>query len=246
MHLESVGKRGKVISFPELDQTNIYLIFGPTRTFLCDTFLGPDPMEDVIKFLANQGRTQPVVVFNSHKDWDHVWGNCAFPGSTILATERSAAYLQKHFASELAEYGDWAQGDVEPVFPNLLFTGQIFFPEDQVLFFSSPGHTDGSASCLDLDDGILFVGDNVEYPLPYLYSKDLKSYVETLTEYLRLEPKSIITGHGVRDRMTIDLIRANLDYVRAIEVGTELDGDSWNESHRAIHQQNLSWLADNS
>ena len=184
MHNESVGSRGHVISFPELGRTNIYLIFGPKHTFLCDTFLGPDPMEDVWKLLATHGRTQPVIVFNSHKDWDHVWGNCAFPNSTILATERCAANLRKHYAAELAEYGDWAQGDVELVLPNLLFRHQLSFPEDKVLFFSSPGHTDGSASCLDLEDRALFVGDNVEYPIPYLYSIDLGSYEETLTEYL--------------------------------------------------------------
>ncbi len=246
MHIESIGKRGRIVSFPELGRTNLYLIFGPKHTFFCDTFLGPDPMEAIKKILAAQGRAQPVIVLNSHKDWDHVWGNCAFPNSTILATEGCAANLHRYFAEELTEYGALAQGDVQPAFPNLLFTGQLLFPDDEVLFFSSPGHTDGSASCLDLEDSTLYVGDNVEHPLPYLYSNDLDSYIETLTTYLQLNPRFIITGHGECSRMTLDLIHANLAYVKAIAAGIKPNADSWDEPHRAIHRQNLQWLAEHS
>jgi glyoxylase-like metal-dependent hydrolase (beta-lactamase superfamily II) len=244
MRVDPIGERGQIVSFPELGCTNLYLIYGPRHTFLCDTYLGPDPMEEIKALLATQGRTQPVIVFNSHKDWDHVWGNCAFPNTTILATEQCAANLRSQFGAELTEFGVWAKGDIVPAFPTLLFTGQLFFPEDEVLFFSSPGHTNGSASCFDLQDSVLFLGDNVEYPLPYLYSRDLISYIETLTAYLRRNPRAIITGHGERETMTLDLVRANLTYIKAVAAGEDPSTISWNESSREIHRQNIQWLAD--
>ena len=243
MRIELVGTRGRIVSFPELSRTNLYLVYGPEHTFLCDTFLGPEPMERVKKMLTADGRTQPVVVFNSHKDWDHIWGNCAFPGSTIVATEQCAVNARSHFAAEWANYGDMAQGDVVPVFPNLLFTGRLLFPDDGVLFISSPGHTNGSASCIDLQDSVLYLGDNVEAPLPYLYSPDLKSYAKTLSTYLSLNPATFVTGHGERETMTLSLVRANLAYVTAMSAGDTLDDPSWDEQTRAIHRQNLEWLA---
>ena len=244
MRIESVGARGRIVSFPELSRTNLYLVYGAEHTFLCDTFLGPAPMGPIKKMLTADGRTQPVVVFNSHQDWDHIWGNCAFPGSTIVATEQCAVNARSHFAIEWAKYSDMAQGEVVPVYPNLLFTGRLLFPDDGVLFFSSPGHTNGSASCIDLQDSVLYLGDNVEAPLPYLFSPDLKRYAESVSAYLSLNPATIVTGHGERETMTLDLVRSNLAYVTALAAGEALDVASWDEGARAMHQQNLAWLAE--
>lgn len=244
MKITPIGSRGRMISFPELSTTNVYLILAAKATYLCDTFLGPEPMERIKAMLMAEGRNQPIVVFNSHKDWDHVWGNCAFANASIIATERCAAKMSSHFSAELAEFGEMAQGEVVPVYPNLLFTDRLIFPDDGLLFFSSPGHTDGSASCLDMEDDILFVGDNVEHPLPYVFSSELGRYAQTLANYLELRPAGIITGHGEREIMTLDLVRANLAYVKALAAGTDLGEFEWDEESRTIHQQNLGWLAD--
>jgi len=200
-------------------------------------------MERIKKLLAADGRTQPLIIFNSHKDWDHIWGNCAFPGSTIVATEQCAANARDQFDAEWAAYGDMAQGAVVPAYPNLLYSGRLLFPDDGVLFISSPGHTNGSGSCLEMQDSILFVGDNVEAPLPYLYSTDLESYANTLADYLRLRPTAIVTGHGERESMNLGLVRANLTYVQALAAGETGNAAGWDEQARALHQQNLKWLA---
>ena len=245
MKITPIGSRGRIVSFPELDTTNVYLILAPQTTYLCDTFLGPEPMERIKTMLAAQGRTQPIVIFNSHKDWDHVWGNCAFPGGAIIATEQCAANMHTHFADEWSRFGEAAQGEVKPVYPNLLFTGRLLFPADGVLFFSTPGHTDGSGSCLDLKDKVLFVADNVEYPLPYIFSHDLESYTRTLQDCVALNPAGIVNGHGTVETMTLDLLRSTLAYVEALAAGAEPDKQGWDEQAHAVHQQNWGRIMGN-
>lgn len=241
-----ISRRGRVLSFPELDVTNLYLVLADRNTYLCDTFLGPEPMKLVKELLHNEGRSQPIVIFNSHKDWDHIWGNCAFPTATIIATEQCAANMRQSFEQEWAQFGGVAQGIVTPAYPNLLFSGRLLFPEDNILFFSSPGHTNGSGSAFDMQDGVLFVGDNVESPLPFIYSSDLASYVRTLENYLAMDPAGIITGHGAVSDITLDLLRANLDYVLALAADESPDQSSWGNAAKRIHRTNQRMLAGNS
>lgn len=242
MQITPIGSRGYLFSYPELEITNVYLILAEQNTFLCDTFLGPAAMVPIKQFLERKARTQPIIIFNSHKDWDHVWGNCAFADSMILASQQCRDNLEKNFEEEWRAFGTQALGDVQLVLPNLAFTGRVSFHQDQVLFFSSPGHTNGSTSCWDLRDKVLFVGDNVEHPLPYLYAADLKSYAATLESYLDLPLAQIITGHGALERMTRTLVRRNLDYINALAEGLQPKEDDWTSAAHKVHAQNLAQL----
>lgn len=49
--------------------------------------LGPRPMEPVKRHIQTHRLQMEIVVFNSHVDWDHVWGNCDFPGHLIIGYE---------------------------------------------------------------------------------------------------------------------------------------------------------------
>jgi glyoxylase-like metal-dependent hydrolase (beta-lactamase superfamily II) len=59
----------------------------------------------------------------------------------------------------------------------------------------------------------LFVGDNVEAPIPYLAHMDLHTYVKTLEEYLEMDSKIIIAGHG--GVIEESLIEGNIAYIEA-------------------------------
>jgi len=216
MEVTRLGRRCRVLSFPELE-INLLAIYGDHRTYLCDTFLGPEPMDLVMEAFRAEDRDQPVVVFNSHSHWDHVWGNCAFPGSLVIAHRLCRECLERDFERELAAYGGQARGVVTPRFPDLVFTGRVLFADDAVEFFHSPGHTEDSASCLDLREGILYVGDNVEEPIPYVEYPGLARYVATLERYVRLNPAAYVAGHG--RSFPRELLQANLDYVRRLAAG---------------------------
>ncbi len=239
MDIASLGSRCVRFSFPEL-AVSLLAIYGQHRTYLCDTFLGPEPMELVKEAFRAEGRDQPVVVFNSHSHWDHVWGNCAFPGSLVLAHELCRARLERDFGNEFEAYRGQAKGVVAPRFPDLVFWNKVAFPDDGVEFYHTPGHTPDSASCLDLKDNVLFVGDNVEEPIPHVEDPDLGAYIATLEGYLCLNPAAYVAGHG--PRFPRDLIEANLAYLRRLAAGKAVDTSGWTEAHKRQHQENLEVL----
>lgn len=212
MQVFHIGSRGIVFSF-DLggSPTNVYVIEGPRHRFICDTFLGPAAIEQVLSYCkARHGDKEPIV-FNSHAHWDHVWGNCFFPGSLIIGHTLCAREIPVSGESQLKEYGKYAMGEVRLVAPNVTFDSRLFFEEEGVEFFFSPGHTPDSASCLDRRDRILFVGDNLEEPVPYLFNGDLDSYRSSLLKYKMLEPIMIVAGHG--ELAAADLLDRNLRYV---------------------------------
>jgi glyoxylase-like metal-dependent hydrolase (beta-lactamase superfamily II) len=232
-----VGKRGTLFSFRELEglETCVYLIEGPRHAFVIDTFLGPKSMDIVKKRLARALRDKPAVVVNTHFHWDHVWGNCAFPGSPVVAHESCRAKIGRVGEKELKAHGSMQQGNVKLVLPNCTFTDRLVYEDDEVELFRSPGHSPDSISVHDRRDRVLLVGDNVEEPLPYLYSTDLAAYERTLESYLSLGAQRIIAGHCAR--VTRGTIKGNLAYVRAFRNGGTGKYDKG--QFRQTHRQNL-------
>ena len=197
MKVQQIGTRGIMFTFYELDNypTNVFVIHGLTHTFVCDTFLGPASMEEVKNYFRYNYEEKPFIVFNSHFHWDHIWGNCAFSSMIIAHTLCRESIIQEG-ESELEQYDEYRQGEVNIVLPNCTFHKRISFPEEGVEFFYTPGHTRDSASCIDLVDDTLFVGDNVEAPIPYLFYENLKEYSCTLQKLLDMDATNIIPGHG--------------------------------------------------
>jgi len=237
MKIQRLGSRGIIFSFPELDQVNLVAIFGEQYTYLCDTYIGPEPMEEIKNFFLEEKRKQPIVVFNSHWDWDHVWGNCAFPESIILSHKYCRENLEEGFWSELERNKNYIRGDVKPQFPNVVFSDEIVFIEDQIKFFHTPGHTNDSSSCYDWKEDILYVGDNVEYPFPYVSHPDVNQFIYTLEKYIQLNPKHIITGHGKAG--SLGLVRENIQYLNCLVLHEEIDQSSWSDEMKQRHQENI-------
>lgn len=242
MKITNVGSRCVVFSFEDIEDsspTNILVILGIRHVFLCDTYLGPDVMAQVHDEVYRNYSKESWIVFNSHSDWDHHWGNCFFKNSPILANEFTRKAIEVNGARELAENNRYASGNVEIFLPNEIFSDVLRFPNEEIEFFYSPGHTPDSASCYDALDKVLFTGDNVEAPIPSLTSSDINTYIHTLDAYLAREINHVIVGHGII-LATRALIEDNLAYLVALEHNTvELDDDPrW----KAIHERNTLLL----
>lgn len=214
MEITQICSRGYLFSFPELGVTNVYVIITPHNIIVNDTFLGPQPMEQIMNYLHSFRSSRKILVFNSHGDWDHIWGNIYFKDSLILAHEESKNYIQKHGVRELKENALYQKGKVEITLPTLTFQERCDFPQDQVTFFHSPGHTDDSSSCYDHKDHILFVGDNLEYPVPVLQSRNLHQYIHTLELYQNMPFRYVICGHS--ELSTGEILRDNTAYIQAL------------------------------
>ncbi|MFW9990479.1 MAG: MBL fold metallo-hydrolase [Candidatus Odinarchaeota archaeon] len=246
MKIRNIGSRGTLFTFYDLSEedyespTNIYLINGNNHLFLCDTFLGPESMVEVKEYMDSHFTAKPIIVFNSHSDWDHHWGNCAFPNSIIIAHRICRDKILEKGEKSLMSLKRYHRGKITITPPNLVFEERISFPDEEVEFFYSPGHTKDSASCIDNRDGVLFAGDNIEQPIPYITDRDLSYYLKTLQDYLNLKIKSIIPGHGnVSD---INLLKVNISYLESFT--TQANNSYQDKTVKLIHLRNVCTVAE--
>lgn len=83
--------------------------------------------------------------------------------------------------------------------PNLIFQKELYFAEDKIKLFHTPGHTLDSISVLDEEEDVLLVGDNVgdsmEDIIPSIYcEKDI--YINTMKKYEEMDFDTCISGHN--------------------------------------------------
>lgn len=239
MEMKRVGSRGMLFTFYDLGiPTNVYVICGDRYVYIVDTYLGPDAMDEINQYIAAQHGDKNVIVINTHSHWDHVWGNCLYNNSLIISHVLCRELMEKEGQGELLKYEKYKRGKVEIVYPNLTITGRLYFGEDKVLIYHTPGHTEDGISVVDLSDGVLYAGDNLERPIPYTTYKNLKQYREVLEEYLDLEVNTVIGGHtGCEDKA---LIMDNLNYIRKLEAGDT--GEFEQGEYVGIHKGNVKTL----
>jgi cyclase len=219
--ISKTGSRGVVFTFD--DDIAVYLIQTDTYWFLCDTHLGPQSMEIVKQYIAEQANDKAVIVFNSHSDWDHIWGNCAFPGAFIIGHETCRKRMQEIGEFELASLRQQHRGNIKLVLPNVTFSDRLLFADEEIEFLYAPGHTVDSAICFDRKDSVLYVGDLVEQPIPYLDFYDLTTYIDTL-EFIKSFPAKLkLSAHsGIIDNA---LIERNITYITTILQGKPVDSE---------------------
>jgi len=210
--IEKISKRGTLFTFQEGDSlfsqdTCVYIIDTGDKLFLCDTHVGPKSMAVVKDYINAEGLgNKEVIVFNSHGDWDHIWGNCAFPDSTIIAHD---SYGEKDLERFKGKYND---GSFGLKLPNLTFDSRLSFEDYGIEFIYAPGHTVDSAICYDKKDSVLFVGDLIEDPEPYLQYENLEVYIKSLEYIKSIKADVVICGHsGIVDE---DLINENISYIK--------------------------------
>lgn len=222
MEIQKVGKRGLLFSFYELEnskygcQTNVYVINEEEHFFICDTYLGPDYMKTIKNHLESKYGKKTYIVFNSHGHWDHIWGNSEFENNIIISHTECRNYIEKFGREELTNhFKEFARKDITIQSPNITFTDQITFEDEGIAFFYSPGHSVDSASCYDFIDNTLFVGDNVDDPIPTYMSWDkLSKYKQTLEHYIKINADNIVQSHGKVANNRI--IKKNLDYIKKL------------------------------
>ncbi|MBM3292490.1 MBL fold metallo-hydrolase [Candidatus Bathyarchaeota archaeon] len=238
MEFQRVNSRGYLFSFTEPYFTNIYVINGDKHIIFLDTYLGPDVVKETKKKLFEEGISdKPFIVFNSHADYDHYWGNQEFSDSWIIAHDSSYKRIQTQGKESLTRYEKMQRGEVKITLPNLLFRKKLTLPEDKIEFFHSPGHTGDSASCWDQVDRVLFVGDNLESPFPQINLLNLKEWQTSLEEYTKIDPKTIITGHTVIQNNK-NLLTNNYDYIKNIQ-SLKINYTNFSENEKLVHFRNV-------
>ncbi|TFF94714.1 MBL fold metallo-hydrolase [Candidatus Thorarchaeota archaeon] len=243
--MEPIGDRLIVVSFDEPYLVNVCIVFGVNRNqaFILDTHLGPDSMKTVKEAIQEEaGAETPTVIFNSHADYDHVWGNCAFLESTIIGHDQCRSRMISESKDALMKYAEHKRGDVEIVLPNLTFRNRLSFTRESLTFLHTPGHTRDSSSVLDGITNSLFVGDNVESPVPYVNTPDFEGYLRSLQWYREQNCEYLVSSHDpvMRD---YELLEKNMEYLQSLS-SWELEIEPMDSDVRHVHMHNLDSLSD--
>ena len=176
---------------------NMGLILGEKHNFLIDTGIGEKSVLPVIEYLKDDKK--PIIVVNTHCHWDHIWGNWKFADSIIISHKRCRELEDKFWDEAFKDFGSGADGEVRKCLPNLVFEDGLYFPEDGVKIFFTPGHSEDCISIFEERDKIMYAGDNIgdtqEVIVPYI-DTDIEIFRKAIEIYKTYDFEICISGHN--------------------------------------------------
>ena len=192
---------------------NIGLIVGGQYNYVIDTGLGSCSVVPLIDYIGSNGK--PIVFVNTHAHWDHIWGNWVFKDSIIIAHAFCRELIHRHWDEALQEFSDSIDGEVRKSLPNLVFEDLLYFPDDGVMIFHTPGHSIDCISIFDEVDKVMYAGDNIgdtaEAIVPFLATSP-EIFRGTIDKYRRYDFDVCISGHNKpQGKNVLDLMDAALD-----------------------------------
>lgn len=221
---KEVGNKVTVISDHGVD--NMYLIEGKDSSLLVDTGLGSADLASLVKKLTSK----PLIVVITHGHPDHAGSDYQFPLVYIHPADSAAARNLNLAEVRSGTSRNMVQGNVpakDELFKGKPFNtimkpvheGYVFNLGDRkIQVIEAPGHTPGEICLLDIENKLLFTGDN-NNTLVWLFlqnSKPLHEYLSTLTKLSKRisEFSTILPGHG--DPMPSDFIIDQITCVKGI------------------------------
>jgi glyoxylase-like metal-dependent hydrolase (beta-lactamase superfamily II) len=205
-------------------QVDAYAVISERYVIICDTALCPEDMAAVMDELRGELAGRQLLVFNSHADWDHTWGNACFTGehaAPIIGHEECRERLLSDEArTELADFKQRYTlfQNVVLVPPTLTFTHtfNIYGGDLTLEIFHAPGHCSDHCAAWIPQLRLLLAFDAVEWPLPGLRDANSPPVMFATLERLKaLQPLHIFCSHGQTTHA--ELIDENLAYLRTIE-----------------------------
>ncbi|WP_299484130.1 MBL fold metallo-hydrolase [uncultured Roseibium sp.] len=197
-------------------------VFVLTERFgvLVDTLATPSLCARALKLLTDRLNNRPLVVINSHMDWDHYWGNAALGARTqIIAHGEAIKRLRDpNTAQELAEKRSQEARfrEVEIVPPTMTFSGRTMSLHGGDLtleLIHTPGHTPDHVAVWIPELCTCLAVDAVENPIPEVWSQspdDLRKLCLSLTQIRDLHPRHVILAHG--QTADPEIVDRNIDY----------------------------------
>jgi glyoxylase-like metal-dependent hydrolase (beta-lactamase superfamily II) len=242
---------------------------GPQWAVVIDTLALPEETLGIREFVEHELGVQVRYVINTHYHADHTWGNCFFPGATMISHARCRELLNERGipSLEAARKQNAGLRQVRIVLPHMTFdAGELTLRvgKKNLTIFPAFGHSNDGISVLVEEDRVLFAGDAF-MPLPYIVDGDVDEMTASIKRIARMGLENIIQGHGdIILRGEIDAaVKENLNYLANIKkivksaarrksaeefletVGIEQAGKSrvyLGGLAQTLHQRNLSSL----
>jgi len=223
MHRERVSENVFWFQSEVYAQVTAGVVAGPQWAVVIDTLALPDETLTIREFIEHELNVPVRYVINTHYHADHAWGNCFFPGATVIAHARCRDLLaERGIASlETAQKQNPMWRQVKIVLPQMTFAnGELTLRVGKKNLIISPalGHSNDGIAVLVEEDRILFAGDSF-MPLPYVVDGNIDDIITSIKHIGRMGLENIVQGHGdIILRGEIDAaVKENLNYLSAIK-----------------------------
>jgi hydroxyacylglutathione hydrolase len=188
---------------------NVYLIIGKDSSLVVDTGMGTADLHSLISKLTGK----PLIVVNTHGHPDHAGANYQFdkvyvhPADSLSARACNSPVQRENAAKNMQRGESPLKDEIfteTPIETRLIpiHEGHVFHLGDRLIqVMETPGHTPGSICLLDINNKLLFTGDN-NNTLVWLFlngCSPLHEYLTTLEKQkLRIsEFTTLFPGHGI-------------------------------------------------
>lgn len=223
MHRERVSENVYWFQSEVYAQVTAGVIVGPQWAVVIDTLALPEETLTMREFIEHELGVQVRYVINTHYHADHCWGNCFFPGATVIGHAQCREFLINEGipSLEAAQKQNQSLRQVKIVPPQQTFaSGEMTLRvgKKNLILFPSFGHSFDSISVLVEEDRVLFAGDAF-MPIPYIVDGDIDDMLASVKKTGRMELENIVQGHGdIILRGEIDAaIKENLNYLTSIK-----------------------------
>lgn len=223
MHRERVSENVFWFQSEVYAQVTAGVVAGPQWAVVIDTLALPDETLAIREFIERELSVPVRYVINTHYHADHTWGNCFFPGATIVSHARCRELLLERGepSLEAAKKQNPALRQVKIVLPQMTFVnGEMTLRVGKKNLIIGPafGHSEDGISVLVEEDRILFAGDSF-MPIPYIVDGDVDESVVSIKRIVKMGLENIVQGHGdIILRGEIDAaVRENLNYLTSVK-----------------------------
>ena len=204
-------------------QVTAGVVVGPQWAVVIDTLALPDETLGMRDFIERELSVPVRYVINTHYHADHAWGNCFFPGATVVAHANCRDLLEQRGrpSLEAARQQNNSLRQVKIVLPHMTFSAgdlTLRVGKKNLTIMPAFGHSNDGISVLVEEDRVLFAGDAF-MPMPYVIDGDLEDITASIRKIGRMGLENIIQGHGdIILRGEIDAaVKENLNYLAALK-----------------------------
>jgi glyoxylase-like metal-dependent hydrolase (beta-lactamase superfamily II) len=203
-------------------QVTAGVVTGPQWAVVIDTLAIPDETLAMRAFIEEELAVPVRYIINTHYHADHSWGNCFFPGATVVSHALCRQIMQEKGNASLdaAKQQNAVFKQIKLMLPQLTFDHGEFslrVGKKNLILTPTPGHSHDGISILIEEDRVLFAGDAF-LPLPYIVDGNLDDLAASIKKIGKMGLENIVQGHGdiiLRGEID-DSVKENLAYLTNI------------------------------
>ena len=199
---------------PDVD-VRALLITGRDRSVLIDSLVRPSDLNGVRDIVESHGT--PLYIVNTHADWDHWWGNGAFPAAPVVAHrlthERQVREGRRQLTAKQRTDESFAEVVLRPA--TITFEGTLRFDLGglHVELSALPGHVHDQIVAYIPEHRLLFAADAAEDPIPLVTEGPVAPWARALHAWAE-RARTVVPAHGAIAGP--ELLRRNAAYLEGL------------------------------